>query len=138
MTLCDASCLIALINSKDPAHQRCIETIPLLSDPLITTVPCLTEALYLVHQYGGWKAQAQIWSYLQEDLVTIRFQAESEIDRMRMLMEQYRDIPMDFGDASLVAAAEAIDERQVFTLDKDFFIYRLPNNQAFEVLPKIG
>ena len=65
----------------------------------------------------------------------IRFQADREIQRMRVLMEQYRDIPMDFGDASLVAAAEAMNQRQVFTLDKDFFIYRLPNNQTFDVLP---
>ena len=41
---------------------------------------------------------------------------------------------MDLADASLVAAAIALQTRRVFTLDSDFYVYRL-NNQAFDVLP---
>ena len=48
------------------------------------------------------------------------------LQRAFELMEQYRDQPMDLADASLVALAEAIPTRQVFTLDrKDFSVYRL-------------
>ncbi len=38
-------------------------------------------------------------------------------------------------DATLVAAAESHSIRQVFTLDSDFRIYRLPDRSAFEVIP---
>lgn len=54
---------------------------------------------------------------------------------MRALMEQYRDLPMDLGDASLVAAAEALDRKQIFTLDRDFLIYQFRGSQPFEVVP---
>ena len=57
------------------------------------------------------------------------------LGRMPALMERYRDLPMDLADASLVALAEERRLRQVFTLDADFRVYRLPDGQAFEVLP---
>jgi uncharacterized protein len=50
-------------------------------------------------------------------------------------MAQYRDIPMDLGDASLVVAAEKLQQTVIFTLDRDFYIYRLLNNQSFQVVP---
>ncbi len=40
-------------------------------------------------------------------------------------MEQYADRPMDFADASLVAAAEDLRLTRVFTIDRrDFLTYR--------------
>jgi uncharacterized protein len=41
-------------------------------------------------------------------------------------MEQYADHPMDLADASVIAAAEVLQTRKVFTLDKaDFAAYRI-------------
>jgi predicted nucleic acid-binding protein len=41
-------------------------------------------------------------------------------------MELYADHPMDLADASLVAAAEALGTRSVFTIDReDFETYRV-------------
>ena len=41
-------------------------------------------------------------------------------------MQRYADIPMDFADASIVAAAEQLGTDKVFTLDhKHFGIYRI-------------
>ena len=51
------------------------------------------------------------------------------------LMEQYRDTPMDLADASLVATAEVLNLRRIFTLDSDFYVYRINNTGAFEVAP---
>ena len=50
-------------------------------------------------------------------------------------MDRYRDVPMDLADASLVAIAESLNQRQIFTLDRNFYIYRLWGHQSFEVLP---
>ena len=42
------------------------------------------------------------------------------------LMQRYADTPMDFADASIVAAAEQVGTDKVFTLDhKHFGIYRI-------------
>ncbi len=58
-----------------------------------------------------------------------------ESARMQLLMEQYEDVPMDLANASLVALAEAQRLKRIFTLDSDFYIYRLNNKEAFEVFP---
>ena len=50
-------------------------------------------------------------------------------------MHQYRDLPMDLADASLVVTADILNRRQVFTLDGDFRIYRFQGNQFFDVVP---
>jgi predicted nucleic acid-binding protein len=50
-------------------------------------------------------------------------------------MEKYKDIPMDFADASLVAAAERLGTNKIFTLDSDFYIYRINGRKHFEIIP---
>ena len=50
-------------------------------------------------------------------------------------MRQYADTPMDFADASLVAAAEALGIGRVFTIDSHFYAYQRADGQDFEVLP---
>ncbi len=58
----------------------------------------------------------------------------AEADRMAALMQQYRDTPMDLADASLVAVAESRTLRRVFTTDSDFYVYRLADGSALEVI----
>ena len=41
---------------------------------------------------------------------------------------------MDLADASLVAVAESHSMRRVFTVDTDFYIYRLVDGAALEVV----
>ena len=50
-------------------------------------------------------------------------------------MRRYADMPMDSAGAWLVDAASTLGVRHIFTLDGDFFVYRLPNGAALEVLP---
>jgi predicted nucleic acid-binding protein len=54
---------------------------------------------------------------------------------MAALMAQYRGTPIDLADASLVAVAESLRLRRVFTIDSDFYVYRLADGSALEVLP---
>lgn len=135
MTLCDASALIALINQDDDNHDRCVTVLPVLPAPLVTTWSCFTEAMYLLGRYGGWPAQMELWGYVADRILVFHFSDKPEQMRMQVLMEQYRDIPMDLADASLVATAESLNQKQIFTLDRDFHIYRLPGNQLFDVVP---
>lgn len=135
MILCDASPLVCLINRKDPNHQRCIAVLPNLSPPLLTTWPCFTEAMYLLARYGGWRAQEELWDYIVNKLLIIHTSSEAEQRRMKELMAQYQDTPMDLADASLVAAAEILNQKQIFTLDSDFYVYRLYGKENFNVIP---
>ena len=61
--------------------------------------------------------------------------SETEISRMQELMEKYHNVPMDLADVSLVVIAETTGLRQIFTLDDDFYIYRIRERDSFEVVP---
>ena len=54
---------------------------------------------------------------------------------MRTLMEEYQDTPMDLADASLVATAEAQGLKRIFTLDSDFYVYRMRDTESFDIIP---
>ena len=136
-TLTDTGPLVALINRNDPNHKRCLDTSRRMpSGPLLTTWPCLTEAMYLVHRAGGYPAQAALWALRATQRLVLHDLTTTEIDRIATLMGKYRDTPMDLADASVVVVAESLRIRQVFALDGDFYTYRLADGSALEVIPE--
>jgi hypothetical protein len=50
-------------------------------------------------------------------------------------MGRHQDTPMDLADASLVVVAESHALHRVFTTDSDFYVYRLADGSALEVVP---
>lgn len=135
ITLCDTSPLVALINRKDNNHTRAVAVLKTLRGTLMTTWPCVAEAMHLLNNYGGWLTQDELWGYIEDGLIEIYENSYVALPKMRQLMEQYRTTPMDLGDASLVAAAEALDVSQIFTFDHDFYIYQIGGKKPFDVIP---
>jgi predicted nucleic acid-binding protein len=135
VTLTDASALVALLDKNQPQSTQCRNTFPSLSLPLLTTRPAFTEAIYLVYQIGGWPLQDKLWEYVEEGILCLHFSGEAEQKRMRQLMEQYHNTPMDLADASLVVTAETLNLTRIFTLDSDFYVYRIRETEALEVMP---
>lgn len=135
MTLCDTGPLVSLVNAKDKNHQTCLLTLAQLSHPLVTTWPCFAEAMYLCYRNGGFPAQRALWQFVRNGVLQFHINSEAEVARMQILMERYRDTPMDLADASLIAAAEMLGLARVFTLDSDFYVYRLENGAALQNVP---
>ena len=107
----------------------------MLSTPLLTTWPVLTEAMYLLGDAAGWPGQRALWAMVDRTVLQLVDLTGPEIGRTRSLMEKYRDTPMDIADATLVAVAETRSLRRVFTLDSDFGVYRLRGRETFELFP---
>lgn len=135
MTLVDAGPLIALIDRDDTQHQRCVAALSRVTEPLVTTLPALTEAMHVIGTRAGWHGQERLWTFMLRANVELAELAGAQLERARDLMERYRDLPMDLADATLVAVAEERKVRRVFTLDSDFQVYRIGRRQAFEVVP---
>lgn len=135
ITLVDTGPLVALIDKgQHELHEKCVEKQKDLTAPLLTTWPCISEAMHLLYRLSGWNGQKQLWELLEKGGAEIYPLSEDESKRMHALMEQYRDTPMDLADASLVAIAEATGLKRVFTIDKDFFIYKINGKDPFEVI----
>ena len=135
MTITDAGPLIALIDADEPDHERCRETLDRLRLPLLTTWPAFTEAMYLLGRAAGWRGQSALWRLvLREDLAVAAPTPEAN-RRAARLMETYADLPMDLADATLVALAEERGDNRVFTLDRDFHVFRFKGRRRFDVIP---
>ena len=88
---------------------------------------------------SGAAGQDELWGYIEDGIVVIHNPSEAEQKRMRVLMKKYRDPKknrlMDIGDASLVAAAEALKLTRIFTLDSQFSnSYRIDDKTSFELI----
>ena len=136
MTLCDAGPLFALLDPRQvDNHNQCKSALSQLLSPLLTTWPAFTEAMYLVQRAGGWPMQDLLWRLVREGVLTIAELGSSQVQRMEILMGQYRDTPMDLADASLVVIAESLDLTRIFTLDRHFRVYRPKGVGSFDVVP---
>ncbi|BBD55182.1 MULTISPECIES: type II toxin-antitoxin system VapC family toxin [Planktothrix] len=134
MILCDAGVLLCLVDSSQPKHLAYRGAIQKLTKPLITTWPCLTEAMYLALHRGGWVMQKHLGQLLLNKLLTIYEIEENDYIRLFGLMEKYFDRPMDLADATLVLVAEKTGYHQILTLDSDFLFYRIDNQDTFDII----
>jgi uncharacterized protein len=124
MILVDTGPLVALFDAKDGQHARCAKTLEGIREPLVTTVPVLTEAF---HMLGPESTGAtQLREFVARGGLSVWFFGGSTLTRAFELMDAYADQPMDLADASLVVAAETLATRRVFTVDRrDFETYRV-------------
>jgi uncharacterized protein len=131
--------MISLVDRHQEAnHARCKAASFRLSAPLITTLPCLTEAMYFLGDIAGWSGQEALWRFFDRDVLQIHFADRREIARARTLMEKYADTPMDLADASLVAAAETFRLAVIFTLDATSTFTGSMSSQHFRWFPEAG
>lgn len=132
--LCDTGPIVAMLVQSDPSHARCLTLIQSLAkEPLMTTWACLTESMHLLKRAGGWFAQEKLWRLLELGKLEVHQIPASMHPRLFQLMRKYHDAPMDVADATLVAAAEDLNERRVFTLDSHFHIYLINDQTPFDV-----
>ncbi len=132
--LVDAGPLVALLHRDDQKHERCVETLARLTDPLMTVWPVVTEAMYLLN--FSWQAQDALWELVEEETVHVLPLGHDDYPRIRELMRKYQSLPMDLADAALVRVAERERLRRVFTLDRrDFSVYRPARLGRFVLMP---
>lgn len=133
--LTDTGPLLALFDEGDEYHSACLSVVQgLPPGPLVTTWPCFTETMYLLNGIGGYRLQERLWQTRRQGRLILLDLTPEETSRMDALMALYRNVPMDLADASLVAIAESRNLRRLFTIDTDFYIYRLADGSVLEVV----
>ena len=137
MILVDTGPFVALFDPRDSLHNQCKATLRSIGEPLLTTIPVLTEVFHLLAPAS--LGSARLREFLLQGGVAIWFLDQVWTERAFSLMERYSDHPMDLADASLVVAAEALQTRKIFTLDRgDFSTYRIRRGHQHEAVEIIG
>ena len=91
--------------------------------------------MFLLYAVGGHRYQSELWEWRPTGDLMILEMTEAEVDRIEELMARYQNVPMSLADASLIAVAESRRFTTLFTLDSDFYIYRLKDKTTITVLP---
>ncbi len=134
MILIDTGPIVAFFDKDDRNHALCVEILKEIREPLVTTWPVITECFYLLN--FSWEVQDSLWLFIQRGGIEIYSLEKELVSRCRELMKQYRDLPMDLADGTLVALADALGVPKIFTLDrKDFSVYRLKQKKRFALIP---
>jgi predicted nucleic acid-binding protein len=128
--LLDTGALVAIVNRRDRFHSQLTALLKDYDGCFLTTWPVVTEACsFMPDRLQGrvldWIAAADL------EIVSI----DAGIDFMRKTMVEYDDLPCDFADASLVYAASQTRVREIWTLDQDFLVFRLPDRTRFTLIP---
>ncbi|MBS3026145.1 MAG: PIN domain-containing protein [Dolichospermum sp. DET50] len=128
--LTDSSILVAYYSAKDNYHNSVFNFFEQCSSQLITTIPCVTEVMYLLNK--DYRTQNEFLNDLAQKLYQCIPLLPEDFTRIRQLNEQYADLPGDFADLSLIAISERLNISAIITLDSDFDIYRRYRKQPFQ------
>lgn len=132
--LLDTGAFVALIDRDEKAHADCVAALESWTGPIATTEAVLTETLYLVGP--RWRAQKNALEFVLRGAFQLVPSSVKSLQRVAVLMERYRNVPMDFADATLVALGEELETDWVFTLDRrGFSTYRLVQRKPFQIIP---
>ncbi len=131
MITLDPSALFALLNRKDPDHERV--TRVLLADPGPYLVPAgiLAEIAHLTERRLGLRALEALLHDLEAGALSLDC-GDEDLPRIRELVARYADLPLGFADAAVIAVAERNGGR-VLSLDRHFHV--VAREGAIRVLP---
>lgn len=133
-TLIDTGPLVAVLDADDGDHKRCTAAARQLRGELWTTWPVITEGMYLLTDAPAGQ-DALLQKIEAGDLIVADLGAE-DLPWLRALMRKYKDLPIDFADASLVRVAQRENLDTIFTLDRrDFQVYRRDGRRPFRIVP---
>ena len=125
--LIDSGPLIALFHIGDDHHRGVRDFLEKNQYCFVSTLAVFTEVSYFLSV--NINAQQDFYEWVLHKGVIISDINQNDIPRLIELTVKYQDLPMDFADATLVITAEKTGIREIFSLDKDFDIYRLPGRE---------
>ena len=100
MIVLDTGPIVALFDPAEEVHKDCRARFDAARDPLLTTLPVLTEAFHILSPESRGSDQLRLFLY--RGGAQIFYGDDLSTERAFELMEKYRDHPMDLADASVV------------------------------------
>ncbi len=124
---------VALIDRSESRHGECVDWFRQFEGKIYSSEAILIEVLYLLN-FSSTARSAAI-DFVLNGAVMIVPSSLGSLSRIKALMEKYKNVPMDYADATLVSLAEDLSIHHIATLDSHFDIYRLPSKKHFFILP---
>jgi predicted nucleic acid-binding protein len=134
--LLDTGVLYALVDRSDKWHDASVRCLSDYRDDVLIPAPVITEACFLIDRAGGAPAISRFLQLLVSSAWQVCALLEQDYTQASSVLDQYADSRIDFVDAAVIAIAERLRIRTIFTLDRrDFGMYRPTHCDYFELLP---
>lgn len=130
--LLDTGPLVAFLCADDEFHDWTVARLKELRAPFLTCEAVLSEACFLVEYEPA--AVAQLTTLIEQGWIRVVFDFSDEAEAVMALMRRYANVPMSFADACLVRMAEQHEGKPLFTLDRDFHVYRKNSRQMIPLI----
>jgi predicted nucleic acid-binding protein len=132
----DTGPIYALIDASDSWHARVNAWWERAVSDVVLPVTILGEVTHLLQTRIGPVAEEAFVRAVADREFTIEQIEDDDLPRIADLMHAYRDLPLSFVDASVVAIAERLEARDVLTTDrKHFGVVRPSHVRALSLLP---
>lgn len=132
--LLDTGPILAFLDATDAAHAATVRAFGRFTGRFMTTDAVVVEAMHMVSHIP--EGPGMLVDFLLSSQATIHSSVSADsLVQAAALMAKYRDVPMDFADATLVLLATRLRTTAVCTLDRrGFCSYRLGNRKAFDLV----
>lgn len=128
----DTGILVSLIDRRDRHHTWVIEQLTQIAPPLLTCEAVISETWFLLQRVT--KGRETLLQLLEQQQVIVQFDLNAELATVITLLTSYQSVPVSLADAELVRMAELYPNSLIFTLDRDFQIYRKNRNHPISLL----
>ena len=96
----------------------------------------LAEVTYLLQTRIGTAAEEAFARAIADEEFVVEQIEDEDFRRITDLVHAYRDLPLGFVDASIVAVAERLGTREILTTDRRHFgVVRPSHTKALTLLP---
>ncbi|MGF1933248.1 MAG: type II toxin-antitoxin system VapC family toxin [Nostoc sp. ChiQUE02] len=144
LILADSGFLFAYYSARDQYHQQVRRFFESCTSRLLTRPICIAEVVWLLNL--DWRTQNEFLLDVAKQLYECEQLLPQDFSRIAELNTQYRDLPGDFADLSLIVISERLDIAAMpslrealptagyayANLDSDFDIYRRYRKKPFE------
>ena len=113
---------MALLDKRDAHHSFVDEKMRILAPPFYTCEAVVTECFFLLQHIP--QSIEKLAAFMETGKIKIPSGYRNHVKNIHRLIKQYTYIPMSFADACLVHMAETTRRANIFTLDRDFTVYR--------------
>jgi uncharacterized protein len=132
--LLDTGPLVAYLDASEESHGEISARLDAFTGQLFTTSAVITEAMHFVA--GDRRGPALLAEFVaQSGLQILDFSDAPSLAEAARRMEKYRNVPMDYADATLVLLAERLRVFDLLTLDRrGFSVFRSARGKHFSLV----
>jgi len=132
----DSGAIYALYDASDTHHAAVRRVIEEERGPVILPMAILGELDYLLREFLGVDAELDFLDGLITGAYSMEPLTPTDVERCRQLLARYRDLDLGLVDAAVIATAERLGVRRIFTTDvRDFRTIRSIRGDPFVLLP---